>query len=236
MTSHRIAPGWRRKAVLVPLLFGLACAEAEDGLSDAAARDAATPSDAGELADAGAADADPTDAGPPDLGPHDSGIADAGIEDAADADGGALDADGPDAAAPDAADVGPADAGPTDTGASDATASDAGGCDYVNFSECVVDCNGTFTYAREFRDTNGRCPPFVRLNGTDYPDVRAAIAAESCSGACLYKAFQSVSFIDHCNRRNGYIVYTAANCPDLFEFSNGFFTSVADWEMATPCP
>ena len=74
--------------------------------------------------------------------------------------------------------------------------------------------------------------------GNDYPDIQAAIAGEGCSPTCVYKPFQSVSFIDHCNRRNGYIVYRAQDpsCADLYEFSNGLFPSVAAWEQATPCP
>lgn len=180
---------------------------------DATAADSGTAEDTGVAEDGGDLDSGAKDAAPMDAGTRPDAQADAGDE--------------PDAGPIDSGDV-PQDAGPTP---------DAGACNYIDLSVCIVEC-GAYTYARQFVDTLGVCPDYYRLNGNDYPDISAAIAGESCNAACVFKAFQSVSFIDHCGRRNGYIIYRARDttCGELYEFSSGLFSSVADWEAATPCP
>jgi hypothetical protein len=172
----------------------------------------------------------------------DSGLVDAGAEDAMSTDAAAEDATFADAASPDAtpADAEPGDAAladaEVDAGTPDAGPGDAGSCDYLDLDICILDC-GTLQYGRGFQDLQGQCPDFFRLQGNDYPDVAAAIAGEGCSAACIWKASVSVSFIDHCGRRNGYIIFRALGdgCSDLYEFSNGLFRSVADWQAVTPC-
>lgn len=186
---------------------------ADTGPTDAAE----APTDSGASQDAGAADASVPDTGaPPDSGSADTGVPDVGIAEAGTT----------------------PDAGEADAGApADAGAVDGGVCNYIDLNVCVVDC-GAYEYAHQFVDTLGGCPDYYRLRGNDYPDINAALAGESCNTTCIYKAFQSVSFIDHCGRRNGYIVFTApdAGCADLYEFSSGLYGSVADWQAATPCP
>ena len=187
---------------------------ADSGLAGADAgsvADAGFVVDAGVVADAGVAE----DAGAvadtgvlEDAGfPDDSGLADAGL----------------------AADAAPAvDAGPWDGGA---------GCDFLDLQVCIVQCPSGFEYLREFSDVNmtAGCAPFSMLLGNRYATTPAAIQGEGCSSQCLYKASTSVSFVDHCNHRNGYIIFRAAGCPDLYEFSNGLFPSREAWEAATHC-
>ena len=40
---------------------------------------------------------------------------------------------------------------------------------------------------------------------------------------------------DPCGHRNGYIVYTAPSCADLYEFAEGLFPSRAAWEETLHC-
>lgn len=220
--------------------MALACPDEEPVASaDAQLRDAASPTDTGEAVD--------TDANLVD----DASTAQDASADASDADLGSADADGEDASA-DAGlppDLGPPDTGapmdsgpPADSGAPfDGGASDAGICPETLLDSVIVDCSGAYAYARIFgtRPMQAGCPDFVRLLGTRYPDISSALTGENCNTNCIWQAFQSVSFIDHCNRRNGYIVFrtrSSGSCPDLYEFSNGIFLSVAAWTMATPCP
>ena len=206
-------------------LLLLGCAE-DPGRLDAAAGDAAT-------VDAARPDAAALDAGGPDATSADAEARDGSGLDAEAADAEAADAEAADAEATDAEAT---DAEVTDAGSPDAGSPDAGTCDYLDLDICVLDCGG-LVYGRGFRDLQGMCPDFFRLRGHDYPDVAAALVGESCNTACIWKAAISVSFIDHCGRRNGYIVFEAPGegCADLYEFSSGLYMSVADWQAVTPC-
>ncbi len=184
-----------------------------------------TARDSGAL-DVGNQDAEPgMDALSVDFGTPDSGAADMGFADAMTL---------PDMGPPD---LGTIDMGPPDLGTPDQGLPDSGACNYILLDAVIVDCGGTYRYARVLRDQNSICPDVVELNGQRYPDIRSAIGGEGCNSSCIYQAGTSVSFIDHCGRRNGYIIYRASgmNCPELFEFSNGLYLSVSDWEANTPC-
>lgn len=209
----------------------LACSEDGDGLDSG-------PSDLG--LDAGPGDLGPTDRGV-DQGFPDSALADADPADVADtgADGGpdaTPDAAVLDAAAPDAdnldagLDAGP-DAGPD--------AGDAGPlpCDYLDLQINLVQCPGGFQYLRGFEDLNGNpnCPPYWELGGNQYSSSAAAVSGQGCNSACIYQASTSVSLIDPCGRRNGYIIFTANGCPDIYEFADGIFPSVEAWEAQLNC-
>lgn len=187
-----------------------AAADSGFATDSAAAADSGAPTDLGVPTDVGFAE----DAG----AAADAGVADTGLPE----DSGLVDA-GP------AADAAPAvDAGPWDGGAA---------CDFLDLQVCIVQCPSGFEYLREFSDVNmtAGCAPFSMLLGNRYATTPAAIQGEGCSSQCLYKASTSVSFIDHCNHRNGYIIFRAAGCPDLYEFSNGLFPSREAWEAATHC-
>ncbi len=218
----------------VALLCLTGCPESQP-LGDAGPADSgASAADSGLWPDASSADTGASeDAGGLDSGAEDAAVMDAQTSPDAQPDSGAQ----PDAGPIDSGEP-PEDAGPLgDAGPDAGPRPDAGACNYIDLSVCIVDC-GTYTYARQFVDTLGVCPDYYRLNGNDYPDINAAITGEACNSACIFKAFQSVSFIDHCGRRNGYIIYRARDtkCGELYEFSSGLFPSVADWQAATPCP
>lgn len=228
---------------LALLLCMVACADdlPAEGPNDVGlVRDSGTQVDASEAEDAAVADTGPRDSGAQDARPEDMGFADTGVPDLGTEDSGAEDSGVEDSGVEDSGppDTGPADTGPPDTGVIDAGRPDAGQCDYLELTVCIVECAGANVYARALTDRNAVCPDIVRLLGNDYSDIRAAVTGEGCNSTCIYKPFQSVSFIDHCRRRNGYIVYRAndSSCQDLFEFSSGLFDSVADWQLATPCP
>lgn len=217
---------------LLGLLGLAACSEPEPGLGDA-----------------GRADSGPGDSGrPADLG-FDLGSEDAGYEDAGHADAGSEDAGGEDAGMPDQGeadqgvnDVGLADSGALDTGPLDQGTSDAGPtCNDVLLDSVIVECSGSYAYARIFgvRPRVRGCDDSVLLLGSRYPDVPTAITSLGCGTDCIWQASMSVSYVDHCNRRNGYIVFTASDptkCPSLYEFSSGIYASVMDYEADTPCP
>ncbi len=168
----------------------------------------------------------PRDVGFRDATVRDVGFFDAASEDAQVVDVGFTDAD-PDAGFEDAT---------ADAGVLDASDPDAGSCNYLSVDDSLVSCAGNYVYASYLQDQNGRCPNVWRLLGNDYPDVASAIAGEGCLN-CEWRPFQSVSFIDHCGRRNGYIIFRSADpmCPDRYEFSNGYYDSVEQWERDTPC-
>lgn len=209
-------------------LVGLgACSDGDDGLDSG-------PADLG--LDAGPADLGPTDRGV-DQGFPDSAIADADPADVADvgADGG-VDA-APDAADPDAS---PADADLLDAGPdAGPDAGDAGPlpCDYLDLQINLVQCPGGFQYLRGFEDLNANpnCPPYWELGGNQYSSAAAAVSGQGCNSACIYQASTSVSLIDPCGRRNGYIIFTANGCPDIYEFADGIFPSVEAWEAQLNC-
>ncbi|MFO0722332.1 MAG: hypothetical protein U1E65_01030 [Myxococcota bacterium] len=189
-----------------------AAAADADALDAAFARDAPLEPDAGAIPDVGTS----SDAGV---------LADSGVP----PDSGAF----PDAAElPDvgtSSDAGArADTGPWDGGAA---------CDYIDVMVAIVSCPGGYEYVREFVDTNQNpaCAGFSMLFGNRYPTTLDAIHGEGCSDTCVYRASMSVSFIDPCGHRNGYIVFAAPSCPDLYEFAEGLFPSRAAWEEALHC-
>lgn len=178
--------------------------------------------------------------------------AEAGARDAAAPDAASADAEAPadTGATPDAtADSGVAEdamSGPADamSGPVDASAPyDGGGaCEFLDLDIFIVRCGNRPSYLRGFREVNMQagCLPYWTLEGGTFTSSTAAVAGASCSPTCLYRAGTSVSFIDHCGRRNGYIVFVddrdPVACPDLYEFSTGLFPSREAWENDTPCP
>lgn len=178
--------------------------------------------------------------------------AEAGARDAAAPDAASADAEAPadTGAAPDAtADSGVAEdamSGPADamSGPVDASAPYDGGsaCEFLDLDIFIVRCGNRPSYLRGFREVNMQagCLPYWTLEGGTFTSSTAAVAGASCSPTCLYRAGTSVSFIDHCGRRNGYIVFVddrdPVACPDLYEFSTGLFPSREAWENDTPCP
>ncbi|MBK6690159.1 MAG: hypothetical protein IPG45_37185 [Deltaproteobacteria bacterium] len=202
-------------------------------------------SDEVEVQDSGPSDLG-VDAGPSDLGPTDRGV-DQGFPDSSFAD--AEPADAADAGADGGPDATP-DAGPADADAPDADDLDAGPdagpdagdagplpCDYLDLQINLVQCPGGFQYLRGFEDLNGNpnCPPYWELGGNQYSTAPAAVSGQGCNSACIYQASTSVSLIDPCGRRNGYIIFTANGCPDIYEFSDGIFPSVEAWEAQLNC-
>lgn len=188
------------------------------------------------------------DAGPSDTGASDRGVdaaTDSGVRDADPGDVGAEDVTdlGVDAAAPDggADDAGAQDATPSDAtvdgGPGDAAADGGQPCDYLDLNLNIVLCPGGYEYLRGFEDLNQNpaCAPYWELRGNSYATSQAAIAGEGCGATCVYQASTSVSLIDPCGRRNGYIIYTASGCPDLYEFAEGLFPSVEAWEAQLNC-
>ncbi|MCK6550277.1 hypothetical protein L6R52_30860 [Myxococcota bacterium] len=179
---------------------------------DATSSDATEPRDGGLTLDTGAVALDAT---PPDGDVDDVGALDTGVE-------------------PTDTGVEPADTGvePGDGSTLDATPN----CLYTAVDDRLVVCPGGYRYVSLFRDPGAiGCPDYWEVDGRRAMTMADAITAASCSAACLYQATQSVSFIDHCGRRNGYIVFTAPSCPDVYEFSNGYYRSVAEWQSETSC-
>lgn len=182
---------------------------------------------AAQQAEAGARDATAADAAPADSG---APVPDSGASTDATADSG-LSADA--MSLPDAM-SGPADASaPYDGGSA---------CEFLDLDIFIVRCGNRPSYLRGFREVNMQagCLPYWTLEGGTFTSSTAAVAGASCSPTCLYRASTSVSFIDHCGRRNGYIVFVddrdPVACPDLYEFSSGLFPSREAWENDTPCP
>lgn len=152
---------------------------------------------------------------------------------------------GADLATPDTGtDVGVDDLGAPDRGSSldaapaDLGEADAGACNDTVLDSVILECPSGYEYARVVgtRPVQRGCPDEILLSGTRYPDLPSAIAGAACNQSCVWRASMSVSFVDHCNRRNGYIIFRARGCDDLYEFSNGLFPSVMAWTQATPCP
>jgi hypothetical protein len=109
-------------------------------------------------------------------------------------------------------------------------------CLYTAIDDRLVVCPGGYRYVSLFRDPGAvGCPDYWEVDGQRAATMADAITAAGCGATCLYAATQSVSFIDHCGRRNGYIVFTAPSCPDVYEFSSGYYRSVDDWERETSC-
>lgn len=193
----------------------------------------ARPDATAQQAEAGARDATALDSDVVDTG---TPAADTGTPDT----GGALDASVDGGAAEDAMSL-PADAM---SGPIDASAPYDGGsaCEFLDLDIFIVRCGNRPSYLRGFREVNMQagCLPFWTLEGGTFTSSTAAVAGASCSPSCLYRAGTSVSFIDHCGRRNGYIVFVddrdPVACPDLYEFSSGLFPSREAWENDTPCP
>lgn len=207
----------RARAVLAPFAVVLAC-------TDEPRPPAARPSDARPV------DAAPADGG----GDLDAARREDGAAGARADSGG----EGEDAAARDARAA--EDAGTPDAGVADAGRRDVGACAHVVLEERIVACPAGYRYARRMGVQPARraCPEYVTLQGARYASVRAAIQGEGCRADCVWRPFRSVSFIDHCGRRNGYIVFRAGDpevCPDLYELSSGIFESLEAWEAATPC-
>lgn len=213
-----------RRGVLVACL-ALGCLDPDDGpgdlglaLPDGGGSDAATV--VGADADLAVGDASvPADTGAPgpdadftgDLGP----VSDATPRDAE------LDAgEAPDAAGADAEPAGDA------------------GCDYIDLDAFIVKCSSGFRYAYRFVDTNQSCAEYFQLGAFSGSTLLEVIEAAECDPSCQYAPATSVSFIDPCDRRNGYIVFRAADdeqCPPVYEFAEGLFSSVEAWEQALNC-
>ena len=139
------------------------------------------------------------------------------------------DADGAPKPPPDALDAAPeADAPDPPDGAAP--------CAYLDDPR-ILHCADAYEYARVWTDVGDpvACPPFVLFRGLRYADLHAAAAAQGCDPMCLYRPGISVSYL-HCGSRNGYIVYQATACPDVYEFAEGLYLSVEAHEAAHPCP
>lgn len=113
-------------------------------------------------------------------------------------------------------------------------------CMYLDYDVYYVKC-GQLDMHKLLRKMEDRdlgeqlCPVYYTLNGMEYATAEQAIRANQCDGACQYVATMSVSLL-HCERRTGYIKWTADSCPDIYEFSEGVYYSVEQWRMANPCP
>ena len=139
-------------------------------------------------------------------------------------------------------DVMPADLGPSvdageihDLGAD---ASSDAGCDYLDLDLIIVKCASAYAYARRWVDLNSQCADYYELTGHSGPSLSGVIEDAMCDPSCEYRARMSVSFIDPCGRRNGYIVYGTADdelCPPLYEFAEGLFPSREAWEKVINC-
>jgi hypothetical protein len=113
-------------------------------------------------------------------------------------------------------------------------------CMYLDYDVYYVKC-GPLEMHKLLRKMEDRdlgeqlCPVYYTLNGMEYATAQQAISANQCNGACQYVATMSVSLL-HCERRTGYIKWTADSCPDIYEFPEGVYYSVEQWRMANPCP
>lgn len=113
-------------------------------------------------------------------------------------------------------------------------------CMYLDLDVYYVKC-GQLEMHKLLRKMEDRdlgeqlCPVYYTLNGMEYATAEQAISANQCEGACQYVATMSVSLL-HCERRTGYIKWTADSCPDIYEFPEGVYYSVEQWRMANPCP
>lgn len=122
----------------------------------------------------------------------------------------------------------------------DMTDPDMSACMYFDFDVSYVRCGefNMYSLLRKLEDRDlgpEACPVYYTLKGKEYPTAAAALAAEQCDASCQYTASMSVTFL-HCERRNGYIKFTADGCPDIYEFAEGVYPSVELWRMANPCP
>jgi hypothetical protein len=213
------------RAALLTLIVLAACSDdvGPDLALDALGRDGADAGKDAEFADAS------LDAGA-DLGSERD--ASAPVEDL----GGGLEAGPSDGEPTDRGD--PLDAGELADASEDRDLSADAGCDYLDLDIIIVKCAGGYEYARGFADLNGQCPGYYELRGNTAPTLSGVIQDAMCDPTCEYRARTSVSFIDPCGRRNGYIIYGTPDdelCPPQYEFAEGLFPSREAWEKVLNC-
>lgn len=111
-------------------------------------------------------------------------------------------------------------------------------CMYIDLDVVYHKCGEDYRQLRKFEDVDlgaERCPEYYILGQQRFEDAASALASLSCELTCSYAPAMSVSFV-HCERRNGYIEWRAAEgCEPIFEFAEGIYPSFDRWKMAHPC-
>lgn len=113
-------------------------------------------------------------------------------------------------------------------------------CNYIDLDIFIVGCaqsdgGSGFEYMRRWVDTErSSCTPYFTLDGSQYATQEAALDGEMCNAACIWRAATSVSYL-HCGVRNGYIIFRADGCDDVYEFDDGLYDSAEAYERNHPC-
>lgn len=111
-------------------------------------------------------------------------------------------------------------------------------CMYIDLDVSYHKCGEDYRLLHKFEDVDlgaERCPEYYTLGQNRFEDAASALASLSCEQTCSYTPAMSVSFV-HCERRNGYIEWRAAEgCDPIFEFAEGIYPSFERWKMANPC-
>ena len=115
----------------------------------------------------------------------------------------------------------------------------APGCAYVSIDDKVVHCGSSYKSVHHFSapsSSSTQCPDFwgMTASGPHHASAADAAAASGCDTTCVWSAAISVSML-HCGQKTGFIRFDAPGCPQLFQFPDGYFPSVAAWEAAHPC-
>jgi hypothetical protein len=115
-------------------------------------------------------------------------------------------------------------------------------CDYISVDERVARCAGAYRWFSYFTSSSSggpACASFYGLDpsGTRYASFEKAVAGQGCDTTCLWHASTAVDGL-RCGHRWGYETLKAENqsCPTLFRMPEGYYTSLAEYEAAHPCP
>ncbi len=130
-----------------------------------------------------------------------------------------------------------------DASASDAPTTDAASmCEYYPLDDVLVRCGDRYALVSRIGvvPASDACPDYYGVEGDadQYETADAAIAGESCDGACRWRAGTSVTRL-YCGVRSGFIRFTTdtAGCTtDLYQFPEGYYESVEAHDAAHPCP
>ena len=112
-------------------------------------------------------------------------------------------------------------------------------CAYVSIDDKVVHCGSSYKSVHHFSapsSSSTQCPDFwgMTASGPHHASAMDAAAASGCDTTCVWSAAISVSML-HCGQKTGFIRFDAAGCPQLYQFPDGYYPSVAAWEAAHPC-
>jgi len=100
-------------------------------------------------------------------------------------------------------------------------------------------CSGRWRYIWQWKaePASEACRDGFTVGTSWYPTQAAALSAEGCSTACVYRAASAALFV-HCGQKDEEMQWSAGgDCPDVYVYSDGsFWTDPAGWEKAHPCP